>query len=178
MDTILEALKACELQLREYVEWHHKHASGCSVEMETAWEKARDAIAVAEAEAQQRALLLKVLQAAYLTGGGGVYQEEFGRVCFCPQHGKPGPHATACEDLNAAIQPLLFLLDDELRPDIQPLAMVRELYELALVVIRTGGDPLSDPQAWKPFQSEPDGKDATLNRARAMLGIPLVVKNE
>lgn len=187
MDIVLSALKTCELQLREYVQWHHKNAGGCSVEMESAWEKARDAIAVAEAEAQQRALLLKVLQAAYLHGGGYIYQEEFGRVCFCPRYGKPGRHATACDDLNAAIQPLLSLLDNDLRPDILPgnkpanesaLAMVRELYELALVAIRTGGDPLSDPQAWKPFQSEPDGKDATLNRARAMLGIPLVAKNE
>lgn len=126
MAAIIDALKTCELQLREYVQWHHKNAGGCSVEMETAWEKARDAIAVAEAENRQRTLLLKVLQAAYLAGGGSVYQEEFGRVCFCTgcRYTENGPvdkgrHATSCDDLNDAIQPLLFLLDKELLPDIQ-----------------------------------------------------------
>lgn len=44
---LLSALKACELQLGEYVRWHHAHAGGCSVEIESAWEKARDAIAAA-----------------------------------------------------------------------------------------------------------------------------------
>jgi hypothetical protein len=44
-----EALEACEVQLREYVQWHHKHAGGCSVEIEAAWEQARDTIAKATA---------------------------------------------------------------------------------------------------------------------------------
>jgi hypothetical protein len=44
---LLAALKACELQLREYVRWHHAHAGGCSVEIESAWEQACEAIAKA-----------------------------------------------------------------------------------------------------------------------------------
>jgi hypothetical protein len=44
---LLAALKACEVQLREYVDWHHAHAGGCSVEIEDAWEQARAAIAAA-----------------------------------------------------------------------------------------------------------------------------------
>ena len=44
---LLSALTACELQLREYVAWHHKHSGGCSVEIESAWEEARDAMAAA-----------------------------------------------------------------------------------------------------------------------------------
>lgn len=44
---MLEALTACELQLREYVRWHHANAGGCSVEIEDAWEQARAAIAQA-----------------------------------------------------------------------------------------------------------------------------------
>lgn len=46
---LLEALTACELQLREYVHWHHANAGGCSVEIEDAWEQARDALAAARA---------------------------------------------------------------------------------------------------------------------------------
>lgn len=45
---LLAALKACELQLREYVDWHHKYSGGCSIEIESAWERAKDAIAQAE----------------------------------------------------------------------------------------------------------------------------------
>jgi hypothetical protein len=45
---LLTALRACELQLREYVQWHHQHAGGCSVEIESAWEQAKEAIAQAE----------------------------------------------------------------------------------------------------------------------------------
>ena len=48
---MLQALQACELQLREYVQWHHANAGGCSVEIESAWEQARDAIAVATGRA-------------------------------------------------------------------------------------------------------------------------------
>jgi len=44
---LLKALTACELQLREYVHWHHANAGGCSVEIEDAWEQARDALAAA-----------------------------------------------------------------------------------------------------------------------------------
>lgn len=39
---IVEALRACVLQLQEYVEWHHKNAGGCSVEIEDAFEHGRD----------------------------------------------------------------------------------------------------------------------------------------
>jgi hypothetical protein len=46
---LLAALGACELQLREYVRWHHANAGGCSVEIESAWEEARAAIAEAGA---------------------------------------------------------------------------------------------------------------------------------
>jgi len=46
---LLSALQSCELQLKEYVHWHHAHAGGCSVEIESAWEHARTAIAEAEA---------------------------------------------------------------------------------------------------------------------------------
>lgn len=45
---LLAALRACELQLREYVQWHHQHTGGCSVEIEAAWEQAKAAIAQAE----------------------------------------------------------------------------------------------------------------------------------
>jgi hypothetical protein len=45
---LLAALKACELQLREYVRWHHANAGGCSVEIEGAWERACEAIAKAK----------------------------------------------------------------------------------------------------------------------------------
>ena len=48
---MLEALQACELQLREYVQWHHANAGGCSVEIESAWEQARDAIGMATGRA-------------------------------------------------------------------------------------------------------------------------------
>jgi hypothetical protein len=46
---LLEALIACELQLREYVRRHHVNVGGCSVEIEDAWEQARDALAAARA---------------------------------------------------------------------------------------------------------------------------------
>jgi hypothetical protein len=45
---LLAALKACEQQLREYVQWHHNFADGCSIEIESAWENAKEAIAQAE----------------------------------------------------------------------------------------------------------------------------------
>lgn len=44
---LLEALKTCELQLREYVQWHHEFEGGCSVEIEQAWIDAKSAIAKA-----------------------------------------------------------------------------------------------------------------------------------
>jgi hypothetical protein len=46
---LLKALKACELQLHEYVHWHHTNTGGCSVEIEDAWDQARAAIAKATA---------------------------------------------------------------------------------------------------------------------------------
>ena len=49
---MLQALQACELQLREYVQWHHANAGGCSVEIESAWEQARDAIVQATSTQQ------------------------------------------------------------------------------------------------------------------------------
>lgn len=39
---IVEALRACVVQLQEYVEWHHKNAGGCSVEIESAYEQGRN----------------------------------------------------------------------------------------------------------------------------------------
>ena len=46
---LLAALEACELQLVVNMSgWHHAHAGGCSVEVESAWEQARDAIAEAK----------------------------------------------------------------------------------------------------------------------------------
>lgn len=45
---LLAALRECELQLREYVEYHHRTQGGCSVDIESAWESARAAIAKAE----------------------------------------------------------------------------------------------------------------------------------
>src|SRR5262249_10132672 len=50
---LLAALEACEWQLREYVRWHHANAGGGSVEIESAWEQARDAFAEANAAAIQ-----------------------------------------------------------------------------------------------------------------------------
>ena len=44
---LLAALTACELQLREYVQWHHRNAGGCSVEIEEAWEQTCNAISEA-----------------------------------------------------------------------------------------------------------------------------------
>lgn len=48
---LLEALKDCQVQLAEYVEWHQKRG-GCSVEIESAEEQARLAIARATREAE------------------------------------------------------------------------------------------------------------------------------
>lgn len=48
---LLEALKDCQVQLAEYVAWHQKRG-GCSVEIESAEEQARLAIARATGEAE------------------------------------------------------------------------------------------------------------------------------
>lgn len=45
---LVEALDACEIQLREYVKWHHKYDGGCSVEMESAHEQAVKALSKAK----------------------------------------------------------------------------------------------------------------------------------
>lgn len=58
--------------------------------------------------------LRRVLTDAYLHGGGDLFIEEYGRLCFCPHFTRkgvvtrksmmnPGNHATICNDLNAAI---------------------------------------------------------------------------
>lgn len=44
---LLEALTARELQLREFIQWHHRNGVGYCEEMEDAWEQARAAIAEA-----------------------------------------------------------------------------------------------------------------------------------
>jgi hypothetical protein len=67
---LLAALTACELQLREYVQWHHQNAGGCSVEIEDAWEQACNAIAdtVADASPEPRKPIV-------IETHGGVVQE-------------------------------------------------------------------------------------------------------
>lgn len=48
--------------------------------------------------------LVALLRAAYNLGGGSVYLEEYGRLCFCPAHGKGSQHATGCDQMWAAYQ--------------------------------------------------------------------------
>lgn len=57
------------------------------------------------------ASLERVLEAAFLAGGGDIYQEEFGRICICSgcrileTGGRDtGKHTTACDELNKAVQ--------------------------------------------------------------------------
>ena len=52
-DRLRGALKACEVQLGEYVEYHHKHDNGCSIDMESAWLTARAALADGDGEGGQ-----------------------------------------------------------------------------------------------------------------------------
>ena len=47
---LLAALEKCEVQMREYVSWHHRNSGGCSVEIESAWEEARASIAEARGQ--------------------------------------------------------------------------------------------------------------------------------
>jgi len=47
---MLAELTANERLLAEYVEWHHKHQNGCSVEWEDRLEATRDVIAKATAQ--------------------------------------------------------------------------------------------------------------------------------
>lgn len=50
--------------------------------------------------------VVEALHWAYLTGGGEVYMEMHGRLCFCPLHGKPGLHSTACDELSGRLASL------------------------------------------------------------------------
>lgn len=45
-----------------------------------------------------------MLRATYNLGGGSVYLEEYGRLCFCPAHGKGSAHATDCDQMWDAYQ--------------------------------------------------------------------------
>lgn len=74
-----------------------RYAAGAAVEYKELQER------IAELEA--------VLQWAYMVGGGDVYQEEFGRVCFCSgcritDDGSKDSkkHTTGCDELNQRIQ--------------------------------------------------------------------------
>jgi hypothetical protein len=48
--------------------------------------------------------LVALLRAVYNQGGGSVYLENYGRLCFCAAHGKDAKHATGCDQLWAAYQ--------------------------------------------------------------------------
>ncbi len=67
---LLEALTARELQLREFIQWHHRNGVGYCEEIEDAWEQACNAIAEATADASpepRKPIVIEVL--------GGVVQD-------------------------------------------------------------------------------------------------------
>jgi hypothetical protein len=41
----------------------------------------------------------RLAQAVYLAGGGALYLEDYGRLCFCPARGRGAVHATPCDEL-------------------------------------------------------------------------------
>jgi hypothetical protein len=53
-----------------------------------------------DATAELLAASYTLSNALYYMGGGSVYLEDFGRLCFCARHGRGGPeeHATTCND--------------------------------------------------------------------------------